>query len=131
MTQKKLIETQKIPVNVRIGSELVKKMEELGKNKTDIVTAALELYFSYDACAEESCRAQLNECMAQLSVLQAENAELRASKETIMQMYNNTREDNNTHVIQMQYLINQRDAFVKQIEEKSKRSFIDRLLRRK
>jgi len=109
-------------IAVYIPQTCVTQMEDAGLTQTEAVNIALEYYFSEDRQKIELYKRQILEDEKKILVFEARISEFETLKkelERAHQMIENMRQEHQTHVLQVQTLINQREDR-KQIEAPKK-----------
>ena len=107
-------------LNVRISTELYKKLDSINESKGVVVTKALEMYLAKDennsAVSQEYVAALIKQLETKDSQIAAMSRQLEAKDSQIMERDNTTK----MHIAQVQTLINQLES--KQLELESAKS---------
>jgi chromosome segregation ATPase len=112
------MQDQKKKVSVYINFAYVRQMEDAGLSQTEAISRALEYYFSEDRQKTEEYKQRILEDEKKILVLEARLSEFETLKEELKrahQTIDSMREEHQTHVLQVQTLINKMEDR-KQIE---------------
>lgn len=100
---------EKKKISSYVPQTYVRQIEDAGLSQTEVISRALEFYFSEDRTQIESYKRQILEDEKKILVLDARLTEFETLKKELErshQLFDDLRAEHQTHVLQVQTLIN-------------------------